>query len=128
VKVQTYLTREEYGKVRELASSMGLSVSELVKRAASDLAALRDEVYERGCRDGYHSAVEEVWDTCDRFGPYTLFDIEEFTVPCFKCGKPLILSSRNKEFWEKEVKPLLLDMFFHYMHKECAESSESAAL
>ena len=124
MKVQAYLTRDEYGKVRELASSMGLSVSELVKRAVLDLAALRDEVYERSYREGYYAAVEEVWDTCDRFGPYLLFDIEEFTVPCFKCGKPLVLSSRNKEFWEKEVKPILAETFSHYLHKECAESSE----
>jgi hypothetical protein len=123
-KVQTYLSRDEYGKVREVASSMGWSVSELVKRAVLDLAALRDEVYERGYREGYYSAVKEVWDLCDRFGPRFLFEIEEFTVPCFKCGDPVVLSSRNKEFWEREVKPKLVEMFFNYAHKECAESSE----
>jgi hypothetical protein len=85
----------------ELAASLKLSVSELVKRGVLDLAAIRDEVYERGYREGYYSAVKEVWNLCDRFGPYTLFNIEEFTVPCFKCGKPVVLSSRNKEFWER---------------------------
>jgi hypothetical protein len=123
-KVQVYVTRDEYERVMKVASVLNLSVSEVVKRAVLDFRKLWEEAFMKGCDVGYGLALERV----RQKGPYTFLGIEEFAVPCFKCGKPVVLSSRNKEVWEKEVKPLLLDMFFHYMHKECAESSESPAL
>ena|GEM_PF-2438872 len=127
-KVQAYVSMEGYQKIRELASNMNMSVSELVRRAVLDLKGLRDEVYESGFRDGYRSALSEVRDVCEQLGTYEVFGIEEFTVPCSRCGKPVVFTSRSKEFWEKRVKPIPLEKFSHWAHKECAEGSASTAL
>ena len=118
-RVQAYVSREEYLKIRELASNMNMSVSELVKRALLDLEGLRDEVYRCGFNDGYESAVEDV----RSWGPYEFLGIEEFTVPCSRCGKPMVFTSRSKEFWEEQIKPTLLKMFSHWMHRECKGGS-----
>ena len=123
-RVQAYVSREEYQKIRELASSMNSSVSELVKRALLDLEGLRDEVYKSGFKDGYEAAVDDV----RSWGPYEFLGIEEFTAPCLKCGKPVVFTSRSKEFWEKRVKPILLEKFSHWAHRECYEGSGSATL
>ena len=101
------MSREEYEKIRELASSMNVSVSELVRSAVLNLKKLGDEVYRCGFNDGYESAIDDV----RSLGPYELLDIEEFTAPCSKCGKPIVFSSRSKEFWEKKIKPTLLKTF-----------------
>ena len=127
-RVQAYVGREEYRKIMELASNMNMSVSELVRRAVLDLEGLRDEVYESGFRDGYRSALSEVRDVCERLGTYEVFGIEEFTAPCSRCGKPMVFTSRSKEFWEKRVKPILLEKFSHWVHRECKEGSASTTL
>lgn len=40
-----------------------------------------------------------------------------------KCGKPMVFTNRSEEFWEKEIKPTLLKMFSHWIHRECKEGS-----
>jgi len=118
-KVQAYVSMEGYQKIRELASNMNMSVSELVRRAVLDLKGLRDEVYRCGFNDGYEAAVDDV----RSWGPYEFLGIEEFTVPCSRCGKPVVFTSRSKEFWERQIKPTLLKMFSHWMHRECKGGS-----
>ena len=122
-KVQAYVSREEYEKIRELASSMNVSVSELVRSAVLNLKKLGDEVYRCGFNDGYKTAIDDV----RSWGPYELLGIEEFTAPCSKCGKPMLFTSRRREFWEKKVKPLLVKTFFDFVHKDCIGSSPQPA-
>jgi hypothetical protein len=111
VRVQAYVTREEYAKIRGLASNIKLSVSELVKKAIMDIERLGEEVYEKACE-----ATERV---IERDGPYLYFGIEEFAIPCPKCGKPMLFTSRDERFWREEVKPRLLKAFSEYTHKRC---------
>jgi hypothetical protein len=42
--------------------------------------------------------------------------MEHFTVPCSTCGKPLFFDNRNKEFWNKNIKPRLEEAFFDFWH------------
>jgi hypothetical protein len=115
VRVQAYVTREEYAKIRELASNMKLSVGELVKRAVVDIKRLEEEAYEKGFNDGFDSALDSV----ERDGPWMWFRIEEFTVPCPKCGKPMLFSNRFKEDWERNVRPVLAKAFSGWAHVKC---------
>jgi hypothetical protein len=115
VRVQAYMEKDEYEKVAELAVSMGLSVSRLVKKAVLDLKRLEEEVYGKAFDAGYQFAIEEV----ERDGPYLFFGMEEFTVPCSVCRKPMVFSSRFRDEWEKEVKPILIKAFFNWAHTEC---------
>ena len=108
-RIQAYLTKEEFEKVRELASNMGTSISQLVKKAIMDLKRLEEEAYEKGFDEGFEGAGKEV---------------EEFTVPCPKCKKPMLFSSRFKEEWESEVKPILVKVFFDWAHVECLEKAK----
>jgi hypothetical protein len=77
VRVQAYVTKEEYAKIRELASNMKVSVSELVKRAVMGIKRLEEEAYEKGYDDGFDSALNHIEE-----GPWEWCRIEEFTVPC----------------------------------------------
>ena len=116
VRVQAYVDREDYEKVEELAGKMGLSVSELVKRAILDLKRLEEEVYEKGFEDGFEFAEQDL----ERQGPYLWCGVEEFAIPCPKCGKPMLFTSRDERLW-REVKPRLVEAFSEYTHKRCAE-------
>jgi len=109
------VTDEEYKEVEELASRMDLSVSELVKRAILDLRKLKEEAYEKGFEDGSEFIIRDV----ERLGPVMFFGIEEFTVPCRVCGKPILFTNRDKELWEKEVKPSLQRAFSDWTHERC---------
>jgi hypothetical protein len=115
VRIQAYVNKEDYMKVKELAEKMGMSISELVKKAVLDLKRLEEEVYEKGFNDGFDFAAEDV----EKLGPYIWLGIEEFAIPCPKCGKPMVFTSRDEEFWKKEVKPKLLKAFSGYRHKRC---------
>ena len=59
-RLQVYVTREEYNKIRELADNMGLIISELVRRAIRDLIRLQDEVYDRAWEQGFNVAVSMI--------------------------------------------------------------------
>ncbi|MEM1625664.1 MAG: hypothetical protein QXP68_04165 [Thermosphaera sp.] len=73
------------------------------------------EVYERAFKEGVESLKRLIND----FGPFEVLGIEEFTVPCSKCGKPMIFSSRFREEWEKNVRPILKRAFANWCHVRC---------
>jgi len=109
------VTDEEYKEVEEIASRMGMSVSELVKRAILDLRKLKEEAYEKGFDDGLDATIKAVLE----MGVATTLGVEEFTVPCRVCSKPMLFTNRDKELWEKEVKPILQRAFSDWTHKRC---------
>lgn len=59
-RLQVYVSREEYNRIRELAFNMGMTISELVRRAVRDLAKLQVEVYDKAWEDGLKDAVDMV--------------------------------------------------------------------
>ncbi|MEM1785685.1 MAG: hypothetical protein QW805_05695 [Candidatus Bathyarchaeia archaeon] len=59
-------------------------MSELIRRAMLELEKLKDKVYEKGFNNGFEFAAKNI----EEQGSYTWLGIEEFTVPCAKCGKP----------------------------------------
>lgn len=113
-KVQVYVSKEEYEALRELSERMSLSISELIKKAILDIGKLRDEAYGKGFDDGWERAENEI----KKHGPFEYFGIEEFTVPCPKCGKPMIFLSKDEK-WKSEVKPILKKAFANWYHAEC---------
>jgi len=113
-RIQCYVTNEEYEEIEELALHMGLSLSELVKKAIVDLKGLKDEAYVKGFDDGFESALEWV----EEDGP-TYFGIEVFAVPCKVCSKPMVFSSKDEKLWEREVKPVLQKAFSNWIHVKC---------
>lgn len=114
-RVQAYVDKDDYEKVEELAKSMNTSVSDLVKKAIVDLKHFKEETYEKGFDDGFAFMQKEI----ERRGPFLSCGIEEFTVPCPKCEKPILFSSRDERFWREEVKPRLLKAFSDYTHEGC---------
>ena len=58
-------------------------------------------------------------DDVERDGPYMWCGIEEFAIPCPKCGKLMLFMSRDEWFWREEVKPRLLKAFSEYTHEHC---------
>jgi hypothetical protein len=115
IRIQAYVSKEEFEKVKELALKMKTSVSELVKKAILDAGRLEKEVYWKGFDDGWYRALDEVEDE----GPFMFLGIEEFAVSCPKCGKPMVFSSRFKEQWEGKVKPILAKAFSNWAHVDC---------
>jgi predicted transcriptional regulator len=45
-----------------------------------------------------------------------LVKVERFTVPCKKCGKPMVFRNQKEEYWNKEVKPRLQQAFSTFQH------------
>jgi uncharacterized protein with PIN domain len=113
VRIQAYVTREEYERIREFASSVGMSVSELVKRAITDIERLEEEVFEKGC--------ETAERLIERDGPYLYLGIEEFAIPCPRCGEPILFTSKDEQFWREEVKPRLIKAFSDHVCWRCKQ-------
>jgi hypothetical protein len=118
-RVQAYVTTAEFEKLKQLASSLNISISDLVKRAIMDTGRLEKDVYEKGIRMGVDLTVNYVLDKVKKEGPLSIFHIEEFTVPCPKCGGPMLFSSRFKEQWEGKIKPILAKAFSNWAHVDC---------
>ena len=119
VRVQAYVTKEEYAKIRGLASNMKVSVSGLVKRALIDIKRLEEETYNKG----FNSGVGWTLNYIEEKGPWESCGIEEFTLPCARCGKPMVFSSRF-EGWESRVKPILAKAFSGWAHTRCLSKVE----
>jgi len=74
-KVQAYVSRDEYEVLKELAEGMHMSISELVKRAISNLKELKEKVYEEGFNKGFESGFGEGEEA-------TMFDIARGGLRC----------------------------------------------
>jgi len=109
------VTKEEYAKIRGLASNMKVSVSGLVKRALIDIKRLEEEAYDKGFNNGVGWALNYI----EEKNPWESCGVEEFTLPCPRYGKPMLFSSRFKEEWESKVKPILARAFSGWAHTRC---------
>jgi hypothetical protein len=76
IRVQSYITSEEHEKVKQLASSLNMSVSDLVKKVIMDIGRLEEDVYEKGLRAGVDFAIDYVRDKVKIEGPFSIFHIE----------------------------------------------------
>ena len=91
-RVQAYVSRDEYEKVREMAEDLGVSVSHLVRRAVLDLGRLKEEVYERAFEEGFESGLKMGEEATMADIARGVFNVEDYGYAypkCPYCGKPL---------------------------------------
>lgn len=69
-------------------------------------ASIKEEAYKEGYDDGYNKGYNES------------MKIKRFTVPCSICGKPMVFTSNNEEWFDK-VRPMLYEVFKDWYHTKC---------
>jgi hypothetical protein len=125
IRISFYFDREEYEKLKELASSKNMTVKELLLDLMEGFDKYYEEVYGKGFDSGYESALYEL---CEY--PWNAYNIMRdtvgdrevalFTVPCSVCGKPMVFTHKD-ENWSSEVRPTLLEAFRRWGHVCCFE-------
>jgi hypothetical protein len=127
VRVSFYFDRNEYEKLKELASSKNMTVKEFVLSLMEGFDKYYDEVYEKAMNDESQFLMNLFIDDPHGFYDYVKYDVEEkgielafFTLPCSICGKPMLFTHKDKN-WSSEVRPTLLDAFRRWGHVCCFE-------
>jgi hypothetical protein len=129
-RVTLYLDRRTYDMIKELASKKGMSVKEFILSIIEDFRKYYDEISDRewgfGFQAGYEQAISDFHED-----PLTFYEVFKkmypnvepalFTIPCPKCGKPMLFSHKSKN-WLNQVRPWLLKAFRNWSHVECPRS------
>ena len=117
VKIQAEKDLDWYDACIE-ASRLVTTNREEVEKLAEKKAR---ELYNSKFMSQLNKARRKVWEDGYEKGYGDGYRVEHFTVPCCVCGGPTLITSENREQWEKEVKPILYKAFSNWGHKECIE-------
>ena len=126
-RISLYLKREEYERLKSLAESRGMSIKEFIMSLIQGFNKYYEEIYKKGFDEGHEEgfdfALQVFYEDLEGF--YEMFkkrypDVEPalFTVPCPRCGKPMIFTHKD-ENWDTEIKPTLYSAFRYWRHIKC---------
>jgi len=126
VRVSFYFNREEYERLKELASSRGMTVKEFVMSLMEGFGKYREDVEERARDEEFRFLLDLFVDDPQGFYDFVEDRVKEgvelafFTVPCSVCGKPMVFTHKDED-WETKVRPTLLEAFRRWGHVCCLE-------
>jgi hypothetical protein len=126
VRVSFYFDREEYERLKELASSKGMTVKEFVLSLMEGFDKYYEDVEEKARNDESQFLTDLFVDDPRGFYYFVEDRVKEgvelafFTVPCSICGKPMVFTHKDED-WEAKVRPTLLEAFRRWGHVCCLE-------
>jgi hypothetical protein len=127
IRVSFYFKREEYEKLKELASSKNMTVKEFVVSLMEGFDKYREDVELKAREEEMNYYIDSFLYNPREFYEEVRPEAEDegiepvlFTLPCSVCGKPMLFTHKD-ENWSSEVRPILLEAFKGWGHVCCFE-------
>jgi hypothetical protein len=126
VRVSFYFNREEYEKLKELASLKNMTVKEFVMSLMEGFSRYYDDVYQ----EGHDAALKSFCVNPHMFFLSISTNLgKEFSkglgiiaLPCEICGEPALIDPKHG-YWE-EAKRVLEERFGPFIHACCSDVRE----
>jgi hypothetical protein len=96
------LKRVDYENLKTVSEMNGKPIAQFVREIVLGVNDEESGSYNSGYEHGYDNAM----------------GIDHFRIPCSKCGKPIVFTSKD-EVWEPVVKPTLYKAFSNWHHITC---------